>query len=474
MDLGLKRIFADPRKVESGTSYNSKGTVPTPTSVGKEEGSSQPVRLPDVVPQFTSRTQMLRALREMENDPTADISLRAGKTPIMGATFYMQPFDSKPANVEIAEFCDFNIFEGTSRPFILVLADILRMFNDGWSVLEMVWETREWSARRTGANRKKYTMLKKFAPRPALTIKEITYDDNGGPEKIIQNAIQSDGSLKEVELDLEKLLIFTFNGEGGDLQGRPLLRTAYQPWYYKKELLKIDAIGHERNHLGVPGWTLPEGFTQDDVTAAYAWVTGIRTNERTGFIEPPGHTFRFEKMEGQSTNILPSIEHHDAAILLNIMAQFLLLGITGGGGRATSGAHVDMFQKAMRYMADYICGVFNLYTIPKLVGYNFDTTELPKMKVRNVGETKDFQMWASGHANLVTAGIITMDDETENWYRENADMPLFLGTRPEPEVVEEADTSNGNGSTKGSVQPQNRRSGSGNTNTPPGFESAGG
>lgn len=462
--MDVRRIFAGtPRKPVTGTSLKPKGIVKVDPNSFKEAGSSQPTRIPDVIPQFTSRNQMLRSLREMEDDPTADVSLRAGKTPILGATFYMQPFDNEPINADIAEFCEFNIFEGTSKPFVLVLSDILRMFNDGWSVLETVWETREWGPKRSGANRKNYTMLQKLAPRPALTISEIKYDNNGGPVSIIQNAIQADSSLKEVELDIDKLLIFTFNGEAGDLQGRPLLRTAYQPWYYKKELLKIDAIGHERNHLGVPAWTLPEGFTKDDVTAAYNWVTGIRTNEKTGVVEPPGHAFRFEKMEGQPSDIMPSIEHHDAAILLNIMAQFLLLGITGGGGRATSGSQVDMFQKAMRYLADYICGVFNLYLIPKLVGYNFNTVELPKMKVRNVGETKDFQMWASGHANLITSGAITVDEDTEQWYRENADMPLLLSGRP---TATEGKPTNG----KGSVQPQNKNAGSGNTNTSPGFE----
>jgi len=453
----VKKIFAepvDPRKISRDSNLESKGTVPTDAKAMKEAGSSRPLRLPDIVPQFSNRLQMLRAFKEMEDgDTTVDVSMRAINTPIMGATFFMQPFDDKPINVDINEFCDFNIFHGTARPFILTLADICRMFPDGSSILEHVFETREWAPKRSGANRKKYTMLQKLAPRPALTIKDLVYDDSGGPVSILQNAIRADGTVDEVEIKVEKLLIFTVGGIGGDLLGKPLLRTAYQPWYFKKELYKIDAIGHERNHLGVPVWTLTEGFTQADIDAAWALVTQMRTNEKSGVVEPPGSVFRFEKPEGQPSDIMPSIEHHDSHILLNVLAQFLMLGLTGGGGRATSGAHVDMFQKSVRYF-----------------GYNFDTDEFPQMRVRNIGETKDLQMWASSHARMIHEGVFTLDTDTENFYRENMDMPYLLGERPEP-VEEEGANPKKNGKVKGGVSNAGT---TGDTSVPPGFESAGG
>lgn len=400
----------------------------------------------------------------VDSDSTADVSLRAAKTPILGATFYIQAYDETQLHKDIAEFCHFNLFQGMSKPFIFTIADILRMFDDGWAVLEIVMETREWSPRRRGANRKKYTMLKKLAPRPVSTISEIKYDDHGGPIAIVQQAIRGNGRVEEVEIPIEKLLIFTFNQEGGDIQGKPLLRTAYGHWYFKRELYKIDAIGHERNHLGVPVWSLAAGFSAKDVESAWEQVTNIRTNERTGAVEPPGHRFRFERPEGNIADILPSIEHHDNHILLNVMAQFLMLGLTGGGGRATSGAHVDMFQKAMRYLADYIAGVFNLYLIPRLVGYNFDVDAFPELRVRNIGETKDLQAWAAAHANLISQGAVVVDDkETENWYRENLDMPLRSTDRP---TVHSGDPTG-----RGSVAPDHPLAGGGDSSVPPGYNS---
>jgi hypothetical protein len=140
-----------------------------------------------------------------------------------------------------------------------------------------------------------------------------------------------------------------------------------------------------------------------------------------------------------------------------------------------------MFQKAMKYIANYICGVFNLYLIPRIVGYNYDTTEFPEMRVRNIGETKDLQMWASAHANLISQGAITVDLESENWYRENLDMP-YIGERPEAPEPDASQNGSQNGANvnlpgqpdttgKGSVEAKNRHTGTGNTGTTPGAES---
>jgi hypothetical protein len=78
-----------------------------------------------------------------------------------------------------------------------------------------------------------------------------------------------------------------------------------------------------------------------------------------------------------------------------------------------------------------------------------------------------------------------MDEETENWYRENLDMPFLLGKRPPSEdevklqlakLSASASAANGNGNPngKGTVQPNGRHSGTGNTGPDPGFEATAG
>lgn len=425
----------DPRKVSSGTSLQAKGTVDPPQGSDLEQGSSRGSGRRETVPALRSRSAAINTYGLMtDNDAATDVSLRAGKAPVQGANYYMQPFDEKPINQDISEFVSFNILEGPGKPFLLVMEDILRMYEDGSSVFETVWEEREWAPRRTGANRRKYTMLHKLGYRPATTIKEFVYDDNGGPIGIKHNALRADNKVEEEEIEIDKLLIFVFNQKGGNLEGKSLLRTAYKHWYYKDNLYQIDGIQKERHGTGFPVVTLPPNFTGEDKNVAHELVSNIRTNERGGAVLPPGFELAFAKIEGQPVDVLKSIEHHNGMIMLNVMVQFLLLGLMEGGGRATSGSQQDMFNKSLRYVANVICQSINMYLIPRLVGYNFDTTEFPRMQVRNIGETKDLQQWASALSNLAAQNLITLDLETEQWVRNIVDMPDKLGGKQTPEA----------------------------------------
>jgi hypothetical protein len=427
--VGRQAVTTDPRRRTTGTSYNASGSLDPGKAVGVELGSSRGGLIRDVVPSLGTRSQAVSIYEEMTNsDSAVDVSLRAAKMPVMGAQYFVEPFDDSPEATEIAEFVQFNLLEGSNSPFLNVLEDILRMYEYGFSVIEKVYEEREWAPRRSGANRRKYTMLRKLAPRPTPTIKEIEYDNNGGPVSVVQSAVQADGKPKDVKIEIEKLIIFTHNRKGGNLEGKSLLRTAYRPWYFKTNLYNIDGIQKERHGMGFPVVELPPGYKDADVTAASELVRNIRTNENGGAVLPPKWVLRFLELPGQPVNVMQSIEHHNGAIMLNTMTQFLLLGLEGsGGGRATSGSQQDMFNKSLRYSANQICDAINLYCVPYLVGYNYQTDKFPKLRARNLGETKDIQQWASAMANLKAQGLINYTPETEGWVRAIIDAPLKPG-----------------------------------------------
>lgn len=419
--------LADPRKPDRGTSYQAQGIVKADATVMNEKGSQNTGIIRDI-PIFSSRRQQLETFDKMaNNDVAVDVSLRAAKVPVQGADFFIAPYGTEGEDQEIAQFVHYNLFEGQSYPFLLLMDEILRFYEYGFSVLEKCFELREWSPQRKGANRRKYTMLKKLAPRPAHTIKEFTYDDNGGPTGIVQNALRADGTREEVTIPIDKLIIFSFNKKGGNLEGKSLLRTSYKHWYYKDRLYKIDGIQKERHALGIPNIELPQNANDDDKKAAHELGRNLRTNERAYIVRPFGMNVDFAKFEGELANVMQSIEHHNGMIMLNVMVQFLLMGLHEGGGRATAGSHQNMFEKSLKFVANLICQYFNLFLIPQLVTYNFDTDKFPKLKVRNIGEARDLQVWASAIANLIKNKAITVDDDFEAWVREVVDGPDYTG-----------------------------------------------
>jgi hypothetical protein len=388
----------------------------------------------------------------MMTDAGVDVSMRLYKTPVLGAEFFMEPYSDDPVDVEISEFIWENLTGGMSAPFLNSLEDILSMYEDGFSVLEKVYEERVWSPARKGGNTRSYTMLKKLAARPASSISQFVYDDNGGPETLVHNAIKADKSVDEVELPIDKVLIFTFNRKGGDLTGKSLLRTAYSHWYYKTHLYKVDAIQKERHAIGIPRGKLLPGFVATDKAILRNLLRNLRTNEEAFVVETPNVEVSFIKPEGSMVDVLSSANHHNTMILLNVLGQFIGLGtFTEGGGRATAGTGADMFMKSLRFVANQICDEINMYLVPELVVWNFPTTNFPKLQVRNIGETRDLQMFAAAIANLYSQEALTKGDPaTENWLRRIIDAPAVSeetvrGVVPQSPPI----TTNGKGSVRG-------------------------
>lgn len=428
----LKPKDSTPTRQVTGTGYSSTAAPnvdkPKPADMS-ELGSAKAIVITDPVPALSSPAVALRTYTSMvRDDVSVRISLRAGKAPVLGAEWYVEPFSADPQDVAISEFVEFNLFNGMTTPWTKTLEQILKMFEFGSSVFEPVWELREWAPRKTtpGANRKQYTMLRKLAVRPSSTIAKFNYDDNGGPVSVDHNAIGASGSTTRQTIPIEKLVIFTFDQDGGNLEGNSILRSAYRNWFYKDHLYKIDGIQKERHGIGIPDVSWAPGASNDDKKAARELAANLRTNEKAFVARPQNITVAFLKPEGQLVEPLNSAEHHDTMIMKNIMVQFLNLGTgsTGGsGGRATGATSMDMFLKSMRHIADSITDCVNLYLIPNLVSYNFPTDRFPQLKARGVGEVKDLQMWSSAMRNLLDKDAITIDEATEQWIRQQMDMP---------------------------------------------------
>src|SRR6202000_3063401 len=122
------------------------------------------------------------------------------------------------------------------------------------------------------------------------------------------------GYQQWVNIPINKLLVFSFDKEAGNIEGISLLRSAYKHWYYKDTLYKIDAIQKERHGIGVPVIQMPPGWKKADKDLAEKIGRNLRTNEKAHIVLPPMWNILFAKLEGQPVDCLPSIEHHNQMI----------------------------------------------------------------------------------------------------------------------------------------------------------------
>ena len=118
----------DPRKLLRGTAYTAKGAIAPEKGFEQEQGSSLQSALREVVPELGTPSQAALTYKKMARNATVRASLRAARTGVLGADYFVEPYDDTPDSRLIAEFVEYNLFTGMNRPFKKVLADVLKMY----------------------------------------------------------------------------------------------------------------------------------------------------------------------------------------------------------------------------------------------------------------------------------------------------------------------------------------------------------
>jgi hypothetical protein len=349
-----------------------------------------------------------------KSDGTVRSTLRLVKTPVLAARWFVEPYlsrdeeEPKKVDVTAAHFVDACLFDEMSISWPQILIEGLLMCEFGYYMFEKVWENRT-------IDGKLRTVLKKLAPRHPMDVREWVYDSHGGPAGVWMYG-ETGYPEDDVYIPIDKLLVFTFDREAGNIEGISVLRSAYKHWYFKEQLYKIDAIQKERHGIGVPIIKLPPGYSKADVNTAQNLGRNLRTNERAHVVLPPLWEIMFAKLEGHVVDAIKSIEHHNKEIEKNVLGAFI-----EGGAKDEDQV---MFLKATRFIADIVCEVFNCYVIPQLIDFNFTRASYPKLRARRIGEQADWRTISFAIRNFIGAGVITPDDRLERHIRAEMDLPL--------------------------------------------------
>jgi hypothetical protein len=383
---------------------------------GAEIGTSSPSPWTSFTRQeYNTQLQGSRGLEKWDQmrkgDGTVRGTLRLIKTPVFAGRWFVQAEDPlDPLQKEQAEFVWCCFTEYMSIGWHQVLVEALLMCDFGYYMFEDVWENRV-------VKGELRTVLQKLAPRHPMDVEQWVLDAHGGPKAVrMYTEVTETRPDGVVPIPIEKLLVFSFDREAGNIEGISVLRSAYKHWYFKEQLYKIDAIQKERHGIGIPVIELPLGFSDDDKKSAQNLGRNIRTNESAHAVMPPGWKLYMLKLEGNPVDALKSIEHHNASIRENI-----LVNLFGAGMREED---LGIAMKASRFVADIVAETFNLYLIPKLIDYNWPGTEYyPKLKVRRIGEAADWRTLTFAIRNLVGAGVIIPDEDLEANLRNEMDLP---------------------------------------------------
>lgn len=234
-----------------------------------------------------------------------------------------------------------------------------------------------------------------------------------------------------------KLLHYRVTSEMDNPYGRPLLLNAWRVWRLKTKIQDIEAIGIERELVGMPYFKLPlslintakevkaDGSPTDDALAAQAFlsevdkvVSSLRFNKSGGLYYPSdpwateedkgGNTpmFDFGIMTSSGQRAIDTrtpARDYDRAIARVLLFQFLHLGDRSTGSYSLSDDQSSMAYKSLTALVVKIYQEFNRKALPLIWMVNgFDKKFMPALKAGEISKESLQQIgaWLGGLAKM--------------------------------------------------------------------------
>jgi hypothetical protein len=398
----------------------------------------------EFLPQLRGR-KAIAVYREMsENDPTVGSLLWAIDKLLRQVTWRVDPASSGYEDQQAAYFVE-QCMQDMSHTWDDMISEVLSCLVYGWSWHEVVYKRRIGQVRSSSLRSKFNDGLigwRKIPIRAQETLLRWEFDDEGGIQAMTQLAPPD---YKQVTIPIRKSLLFRTALHKGSPEGKSILRTAYRPWYFKKRIEEIEAIGVERDLAGMPMATVPvelfnaQPGTRDHQTlqAFKKMVRSIRRDEQEGIVMPQSYTqtstgqgqpeYAFELLSGgggRSFDTNAIIERYEQRILMTVLADFILVGHEGQGSYSLHTDKTGIFRTSLNNFANAIADVFNRHEIPRLFALNgWKLPQLPQIKPSDV-DAPDLTELGGFMTSMATAGMqFFPDPDLENFIRKAAKLP---------------------------------------------------
>lgn len=265
-----------------------------------------------------------------------------------------------------------------------------------------------------------YMHLSKLAPRPPRTITRIETERDGGLRAVYQTNPDPlpRAGFADIELTVDRLVMYTHRKEGADWSGRSILRSAYKYWLIKDVYLRLDAQAAERNSMGVPVFSIT---SPDQKAEAERVAAEFRAGAAAYVIEPQGTRFRLEGVSGSTMDLTSRLAYLDQGISRSALEMFLDLG-HDAGARSLADTFYNVFLDSVQALGNAIADTFTEHVIRDLVEANFGADEpYPVMTCADVKASGDVDPTVL--KTLVDAGIIKPDATMETYTRNKLGLP---------------------------------------------------
>ena len=314
----------------------------------------------------------------------------------------------------------------------------------GFALFEMAFDVSD----------KGMVVLKDLSPRPQETIEEFIFNADNEitaaeqrverPYKTGLPGVSSGVSVQyeSVTIPAWKLCLIKFHNNRGDPRGRPALEACYKSDYYINCLEDIEAIGIEKEFNGVLVIELPPEYMSDSAPSALqakrrefeemgakarsgefvSIVIASSKNPDTGL--PSGFDVRLLENSGsRSIDQDSTIKRHKSDLLIALLSEWLLLGVTGRGTNALGDSKMSVVEMAVEAAIKAVRNALVCQVLPVLMVLNgIDEKYWPEIE-HGLVEAPNLNQYADFFSKLKAAGAISGGPATERFFRETANMP---------------------------------------------------
>jgi hypothetical protein len=276
----------------------------------------------------------------------------------------------------------------------------------------------------------KTARLVALAERMQHTISMIHVDTNGTFLGITQDAPPK-GSVHTPQIDARRMVWYANEREGSSWQGQSLLRPAYGPWLFKREMITVLATSSRRFGMGVPTvqWDAGVTPTAAQMSEARMAASAARVGDQSGMTLPPGASLVLAGLSGGTPDTLAFVRWLDQQISGMALARFMDLGDTPNGSRALGESFVDFFMMAVTTVADDLADTATRQIAARIVDWNWGPEEpIPTIRCGDIGSRHEIT--AEALNSLLSSGALTAGPEIEAYVRREYGLPPKPLRRP--------------------------------------------
>ncbi len=395
----------------------------------------------EFLPQLRGR-KAVQIFREMsDNDPMVNALVFAVEQLVRNVEWHVTPAGKSKEDADAANFVD-ECMQDMSHSWNDFISEALSCLVYGWSWFEVIYKRRQGLWTQTPGQRSKFTDDRiGWRKMPIRSQESLLRWDFDGRGEVIGMTQMPAPHYQTVTLPLQRSLLFRYRHSKGNPEGTSMLRGAYRPWYMKKRIEEFEAIGVERDLAGMPVAKIPAHLLSSEsrkdkelVASMKRLVRSIRRNEQDGLVFPLSYDpdngnpeYIFELLAssgGKQFNTSEIVKRHNEAILMTVLADFILVGHQNSGSYSLHTDKTGIFRTALNSIAQSIADVLNRHALPRLFALNgWRPDALPAITPQDVDSPDIMQLGQFMNA-MTNAGVTWFPDgDLEQFVRQAARLP---------------------------------------------------